>query len=141
MADEIYYSILKDAGTETVNDIISLYKAGGWWDSESKPEIIPSMIKGSFIFLAALDENGKMTGMGRAISDGVSDAYIQDVVVLNDLRGKGIGRGIISTLTRLCVEKGILWIGLVAEPHTEAFYERLGFKPLEGHTALKFSGN
>lgn len=140
MTDKIYYIVLKDADPGTVAGIISLYQAGGWWDSESEPAIIPDMVRGTFIFLAAQDVNGRLVGMGRAISDGVSDAYIQDVVVLKEFRGKGIGMEIISTLTRLCLEKKILWIGLVAEPRTETFYERLGFTPLAGHTPLRYTG-
>jgi aralkylamine N-acetyltransferase len=34
----------------------------------------------------------KMIGMGRALSDLTSDAYIQDVTVLKAFRGKGIGK-------------------------------------------------
>jgi len=141
MNGKVSYEILETADPDIVNGIISLYQAGGWWDSESKPEIIPDMVKGTFIFLAAMDENGKIIGMGRAISDGVSDAYIQDIVVLNEHRRKGIGKEIINTLTRLCVEKGILWIGLIAEPATDSFYEQFGFKPLAGYKSLKYSGN
>ena len=29
------------------------------------------------------------------------------------------------------------WIGLVAQPGTEDFYRRLGFRPLEGHVAMR----
>lgn len=141
MSDSIDYKIFRVAEPGMVNDIITLYEAGGWWDCESKPEIIPEMVKGTFIFLGAQDINGRLVGMGRAISDGVSDAYIQDVVVLEEFRGYGIGGTIISTLTRLCMDKGLLWIGLVAEPDTESFYEHLGFKPLAGHTPLRFTGN
>lgn len=140
MTETIHYRVFRDADIALVDDIVSLYRAGGWWDSESKPEIIPEMVKGSFIFLGALDINGRLVGMGRVISDGVSDAYIQDVVVLEKHRGQGIGRLIISTLISLCMEKGLLWIGLVAEPNTETFYEQLGFKPLPGHMPLRYTG-
>ncbi len=139
MTVKILYNIIKDADSRTVDDIIALYKSGGWWTDDSKPEIIPDMVKGSFLFLAATDNNGTMVGMGRAISDGVSDAYIQDVVVLKELRGTGIGREIIKTLTQKCAKAGIMWIGLVAEPGTEAFYAPLGFRRLEGFTPLKYS--
>lgn len=138
MTEKVYYRVLKDADTETVNDIIRLYESGGWWTGDSKPEIIPDMVKGSFIFLSAVNEKGKLVGMGRAISDGVSDAYIQDMVVLKEFRGSGIGKEIVSILTRLCLEAGILWIGLVAEPDTEPFYKPLGFRALEGYKPLRY---
>ncbi len=53
--------------------------------------------------------------MGRAISDGVSDAYIQDLVVLPEYRGKGIGRKILRSVLAACREHGIGWIALIAE--------------------------
>ena len=43
------------------------------------------------------------------------------------------------TLARHCRERGVTWIGLVAEPGTTAFYERLGFRPLAGHVAMRLS--
>jgi hypothetical protein len=86
MEDRIHYRVINDAGPDTVSGIITLYREGGWWDSGSKPEIIPGMVKGSFIFITAVDVNGRITGMGRVISDGVSDAYIQDVVVMKEMR-------------------------------------------------------
>jgi len=141
MKEKISYTVLKEADRETVDDIISLYKAGGWWTDDSIPEIIPDMVKGSFIFLAAVDEKGRLVGMGRVISDGVSDAYIQDMVVLKEFRGIGIGREIVRRLAGSCVKSGILWIGLIAEPGTEEFYDRLGFSTLERHIPLRYSGN
>ena len=32
--------------------------------------------------MAAIDPDGRWIGMGRIISDGVSDAYLQDIIVL-----------------------------------------------------------
>ncbi len=123
-----------------VEDIIDLYRAGGWWrESPRARAVIPDMIRGSFCFMLARDGQGRIVGMGRVISDGASDAYIQDVVVLKDLRHKGIGRELISSLTRFCLEKEIEWIGLVAEPGTQKFYEGLGFKELEGYRAMLYS--
>jgi len=40
----------------------------------------------------------RIIGMGRAISDRVSDAYIQDVTVHSDYRGRGIGKAIVRKL-------------------------------------------
>jgi ribosomal protein S18 acetylase RimI-like enzyme len=76
--------------------------------------------------------------MGRVISDGASDGYIQDVVVLPEFRGRGIGREIIRRLTDRCVAAGLTWIGLVAEPNTQEFYEALGFQPLTGFQPMLY---
>ena len=68
--------------------IVELYRAGGWWKEEYDPSGIRPMIQGSFLFVIARMDD-MTVGMGRAISDGVSDAYIQDVVVLPEYRKKG----------------------------------------------------
>ncbi len=120
-------------------EIANLYRAGGWWKEEYDPKELPRLIRGSFLFAVAVDKKtGHAIGMGRVISDGVSDGYIQDLVVLPEYRKSGIGARIVSTLVKKCVERGISWIGLIAEPDTEKFYLPFGFHPMEGHVPLKF---
>jgi ribosomal protein S18 acetylase RimI-like enzyme len=96
------------------------------------------MVRGSFCFLLARASEGRIVGMGRVISDGASDGYIQDVVVFPEFRGRGIGREIIRRLTDRCVDAGLTWIGLVAEPGTQKFYEKLGFQPLTGFQPMLY---
>ena len=86
----------------------------------------------STFFVAVDNKTSRAVGMGRAISDGISDAYIQDVVVLKEYRGMGIGKEIVQNLLNYCLEKNLVWIGLVAEPGTRAFYSPLGFQKLPG---------
>jgi ribosomal protein S18 acetylase RimI-like enzyme len=127
---EVTYEVVTSAPTEA---IVELYQAGGWWKEEPAwRAAIPPMIRGSFCFMLARDAAGRIIGMGRAISDGVSDAYIQDVVVLHEHRRGGVGRELVRRLTERCAQAGIGWIGLVAEPGTQAFYEALGYRPLVG---------
>ena len=57
--------------------------------------------------------------MGRAISDGISDAYIQDLTVRHDCRNRGIGKMILKALLERLHADGIAWIGLIC---------RTGFK-------------
>ena len=113
-------------------NIIELYKAGGWWKEHYLPSDIGGIIRGSFAFVVAVNNTGRAIGMGRAISDGISDAWIQDVSVLPEWRGLGIGQAIIKTLLDFCIRKGLCWVGLVAEPGTREFYTPLGFRELLG---------
>ena len=122
-----------------VEEIVELYKSAGWWrEVPEAREIIPFMIRGSFCFMVARTAEGHIVGMARAISDGFSDAYIQDVVVLPSHRGLGIGRKLIQQLTQYCVTKKIAWIGLVAEPGTQEFYKELGYGPLVGYQPMLY---
>jgi len=124
---------IKFVNTWATNNIVELYKAGGWWREQYDPSGIPNLIKGSFAFAVAVDtSSGMAIGMGRVISDGVSDGYIQDVVVLPKYRGMGIGARILKILLNYCLENELHWIGLIAEPGTKSFYSPLGFKVLPG---------
>lgn len=136
MTAEIEYQVVTSA---PIKEIVKLYKAGGWWhESTANRRRIEPMMRGSFCFMVARNPDGKIVAMGRVISDGASDAYIQDVVVLPAHRRQGIGRELIRRLTRYCVERNIGWIGLVAEPGTRAFYESLGYRVQEGYRPMLY---
>ena len=124
--------------TADITDLMALYKDAGWWDAacERHPGFLHRVVPESALFAGAFYQN-KMIGMGRALSDLVSDAYIQDVAVLQDFRGRGIGRQIIRTLIHGLKEHSVDWIGLIGEPGTGRFYESLGFRPMAGHTPYR----
>ena len=122
-----------------IEDIVSLYKAGNWWEKEADSSFIPSLIKNSFVFVVAVNkENNAAVGMGRVLSDGVSDAYIQDVVVLKDWRGNGVGKMIVKKLIDYCLSKNVKWIALISEPNQEGFYLPLGFKEMKQYVPMKY---
>jgi ribosomal protein S18 acetylase RimI-like enzyme len=123
------------------SEIAGLYRAGGWWNEGDRPEDIRNLIEGSFAFAVAVHTGtGRAVGMGRVISDGVSDGYIQDLVVLPQYRGSGIGTRLVTELVSRCLEAGIAWIGLIAEPDTAEFYQPLGFRIMDGHIPLIYRG-
>ncbi len=111
--------------------IVALYRAAGWWDEAGDDDrLVDAIIGGSHCFLAVVENDG-VVGMGRAISDGASDAYIQDVTVRPAHRGRGIGGQIVRRLVRRLTDDGIGWIGLIAENDSLEFYRRLGFAVME----------
>lgn len=124
--------------TADLADLMALYKDAGWWDEacERHPEFLARVVPDSALFVGAFRQN-KMIGMGRALSDLVSDAYIQDVAVLSQYRGRGVGRQVIRSLITGLKEHGVDWIGLIGEPGTGRFYESLGFRPMSGHTPYR----
>jgi len=73
-------------------------------------------------------------------SDGVSDGYIQDLVVHPDFRRGGLGRRLVKALVSWAQETGLLWLGVIAEPGAEGFYQNLGFRVMEGYTPLLLTG-
>jgi ribosomal protein S18 acetylase RimI-like enzyme len=121
------------------NEILELYKAGGWWKDHYDKSGIKYLIKGSFVFAVVVDKKtGKTIGMGRVLSDGTSDAYIQDLVILQEYRNKGIGKKLVKKLIDYCKSKNIHWIALISEPNQENFYKKIGFKEMKNYIPLKY---
>ena len=110
----------------------------GWLDSDTSEETVRGMIAGAEVFGAEIPGCGTVA-VGRGISDGCSDAYIQDVFVLPAFRGKGIGKVIVRSVTAALRNKGCDWIGLIATPGNENFYRSMGFEPMAGHTPMFFT--
>lgn len=121
------------------DDIVNLYRAGGWWKEGYDKSAIKEIIKGSFCFAVVIDKKtNKAIGMGRVISDGVSDGYIQDLVILSEYRKKGIGKKLTCALVDYCKSRGVKWIALISEPNQENFYKKIGFKEMKSYTPLKY---
>jgi spermidine synthase len=117
--------------TEQSRLIAGLYRAQGWrqeCDDES-PQWIRKLVAGSHCFVVAL-EGEEIVGMGRAISDGISDAYIQDLTVRSSRRNQGIGSRILRTILERLHADGLRWIGLIAEPGSSNLYRHAGFSEM-----------
>jgi spermidine synthase len=135
---QIKVEVVKTADGEQLK---SLYKEAGWWSENEDtvdPDLIHKIIQGSFCFAVA-SINGRIIGMGRAISDGASDAYIQDVVVSAEFRGRGIAVLIMDALIQFLKDKKIGWIALISEPKAVSFYQRYGLSQMTDYVpfALK----
>jgi len=123
----------------SIDEIVELYRTGGWWKESYDTSLINQMIDGSFIFAVVVDTTiDKAVGMGRVLSDGISDAYIQDLVILPKYRGHGIGKKLVDSLIKQCLSNSIVWIGVIAEPGSDKLYRGLGFKPMKDHIPMLY---
>ena len=75
--------------------------------------------------------DGKVVGMGRLVGGGVMYWYLQEIVVLPEYQGKGIGKSIVNRLIEYikstAIQGTIIDIGLTAVKGKEPFYEKFGF--------------
>ncbi|MBO5959068.1 MAG: N-acetyltransferase, partial [Lentisphaeria bacterium] len=67
------------------DQVIGLYRETGWITEGMDVSFVPAMLKNSFAIATAYEGN-RLIGMMRALSDGVSDAYLLDLVVAADCR-------------------------------------------------------
>jgi len=79
---ECEYSFIENPIPDEIDRITNLYRRENWWKQEGdNPEMVRLIIAGSHCFLVAR-HGDIIVGMGRAVSDSASDAYLQDVTVM-----------------------------------------------------------
>ncbi|HEY8798505.1 MAG TPA: GNAT family N-acetyltransferase [Candidatus Dormibacteraeota bacterium] len=69
--------------------------------------------------------------------------YLEDLFVLEDHRGRGVGRSLLAHLAHLAVERGcrrLEWSVLNWNQEAIRFYERLGAKPNSEWTVYRLTG-
>ena len=138
MKGEAGYRFIKSASQAEANGIITIYRAQGWWGRGGRAEL-NRLIRGSHCFAVA-ERDGRIIGIGRAISDGCCDAYLQDIAVLEGHRGSGAGRGLVRELCRRLRRDGVNWIALIAQDGSEPFYSGLGFRTLRNAKPMLVKG-
>jgi ribosomal protein S18 acetylase RimI-like enzyme len=114
-----------------------LYRLAGWWsESGDTLDKLVRIISGSHCFVAAVQETGVILGMGRAISDRASDAYIQDIMVRPEARRQAVASCIMRAIVARLERDGMTWIGLIAKQGTQPFYRNLGFSDMPDATPM-----
>ena len=80
--------------------------------------------------------NNEVVGMGRIVGDGVMYWYLQEIIVLPEYQGKGIGTGIVNYLLdyikKHTEDETFTSVGLTAAEGKTSFYERFGFQNSRG---------
>ena len=124
----ISYRLLRDPPEE---ELVSLYRSAGWIGPGDTLDRMRRLIRGSFLFCCAFDGAGHLVGSMRALSDGVSDAYLLDLAVEPAYRRQGIGREILHRLAAHLRSLGVDLIVLAGAPGTEPFYRTTGFRIMD----------
>ncbi|WP_416371903.1 GNAT family N-acetyltransferase [Curtobacterium sp. VKM Ac-2884] len=108
-------------------ELVALYDAVGWTAYTDDPAALTASIAGSHSVLTARDAAGRLLGLVRTISDGVTIVYVQDVLVVPSAHRLGIGGALLDAVLRRY--EGIRQTVLLtdAEPGQRAFYESRGF--------------
>ncbi|MEJ9226068.1 GNAT family N-acetyltransferase [Priestia aryabhattai] len=103
-----------------------IYHSVGW--TNHNEEKIKKVFQSSNVVAIAYDEDN-IAGFGRALSDGVFNAAIYDVVVDEQYQNKGIGQKVIKNL--LAQLDDISCIHLVSTAGNEEFYRKAGFRKMK----------
>lgn len=114
--------------TLCAEDFIRLKVAAGFM---KRPlEQVDKALKNGLFNVSALYK-GEVIGMGRLVGDGAMYWYLQEIIVLPEYQGKGIGKRIVNRLIEYIKETAIsgtcVEVGLTAVKGKEPFYEKSGF--------------
>jgi len=102
--------------------LIHLFRQAGWHDKTAKARI-ESMLQNSDIVVTAWDDE-LMVGFARCTTDYTFNGQINNVVVDEEYRGQGIGKGLIE---RILESSDKVTYILRADPGNIDFYKELGF--------------
>jgi len=75
------------------------------------------------------------------VSNGVTDAYIQDLMVHPDYQGKGLGTELMNQMITYLKENRIYIISVVFEESLKPFYDRFGFSSMLCGQMETYRGN
>jgi len=107
--------------------LVQLFNQVGWSEETSDLDRLQLMVENSQIVVNAWDE-GKMIGFARCVTDYVFNGQINNVIVDQGYRGRGIGKCLISKI--LNTSKKVTYI-LRGDPENIGFYKQLGFKDVD----------
>lgn len=95
----------------------------GWSRMESEYN---SPLISSYYHIAVYEDE-KLIAYIDSVSNGVTDAYIQDLMVSPEHQGKGIGTVLMNKMIEYLKEKHIYMISVVYDESLKPFYQRFGF--------------
>ena len=107
-----------------------------WIFDKQKAEVVFALEEGREVGFALFFHNFS-TFLGRA------GLYLEDLFVLPQYRGRGYGKGLLSKLARITVERGcgrLEWCCLDWNTPSIEFYKSLGAVPLEEWTIYRLTG-
>lgn len=108
-----------------------------WLFDRRKAEVIFVVLEGKEVGFALFFHNFS-TFLGRA------GLYLEDLFVLPEVRGRGVGKAILKHLAALAVERGcgrLEWWCLDWNEPSIAFYRSLGAEPMSDWTVYRLAGD
>lgn len=111
-------------------EILALYRSVGWSVFANDPQVLRYAFENSLCILAAYDGN-RLVGLVRAVGDGITVVFVQDVLVIPAYQGRGIGKMLLWQLCRRYRLARQIHVLTDDIPQTVGFYQAAGFTPVE----------
>jgi len=118
-------------------NILALYTDAGWTNYTQNPDMLEKAYQNSLCILCARCD-GTIAGVVRAVGDGFSIVYIQDLLVHSAYRRHGIGGVLLETVLS---EYPDVYQTILLTDKTDLlvrFYKNHGFLPVETCGCISF---
>lgn len=99
-----------------------------YWGQDRAAEDVLTSLKNSAV--VGLFEDGRQLGMARAVTDSVFHAYIFDLFVFEEFRGRGLSKTLMNSLFEH-PELGRVSGWMLSTRDAHGIYERYGFQPVD----------
>ena len=107
-------------------DLIELYHSVGWTEYTKEPLLLAEAV-GASLFVVTAYDRGKLVGLARVVGDGLTIAYLQDILVSPDHQRRGIGRELFHRVFQPFQDVRQKVLMTDNDDAQIAFYESLGF--------------
>jgi GNAT superfamily N-acetyltransferase len=106
-------------------DAVHRYLAGESYWAAGRSRAAVERLVSEAARVVGLYHDGEQVGFARAVSDGVAIAYLADVFVLREHRGRGLGQELVREVVERGPYAGVRW--LLHTRDAQELYRALGF--------------
>ena len=110
-------------------EILDLYASVGWTAYTDDPAALRSGFANSLLTLAAYEE-ATLAGLIRAVGDGHTVVFVQDILVRPQFQRRGIGSALLQAVLNQYANVRQIELATDDTPKTTAFYHSMGFQEL-----------
>ena len=128
------YSIVDGSEKMNIDEVIRLLRMIYWADKRSAEQIEKSM-QNSSCYGVRLDDDKKLVGFARVISDYATTYYLCDVIVDTDYQHKGMGTALVSYIVSLPEYTGLRGILITRDAHD--LYRKFGYEVLNNRVMVR----
>ena len=110
-------------------EILPLYASVGWTAYTDHPEQLRKGFENSMLTLAAYEGN-QLLGIIRAVGDGHTVVFVQDILVFPEHQRKGVGSALLQAILDRYSHVRQIELATDNTPKTIAFYKSMGFREM-----------
>ncbi|MBD0263840.1 MAG: GNAT family N-acetyltransferase [Tolypothrix sp. Co-bin9] len=134
------YRIVSQLTENQISELLDLYKNEFWSNKRTHQDVV-QMLVASDIIIALVDDNEKLIGFTRLLTDFVYRAIIFDVIIKPTHRNMKLSSKLMDAVVNHPQLKSIDWIALCCLPEMVPYYERWGFTSKFSKIQLMFRIN